>query len=85
MNGGRTTVRLELANAPRGPQPAHVHSGTCADLGSVRYPLTSVENGTSESTVDESLENLLAGQFAVNVHKSAAEASTYVSCGEIRR
>lgn len=83
VDGTKTKVLVELSNSPAGPQPAHIHSGTCSNLGSVEYPLASLQNGRSEGTVDVSLADLLAGQFAVNVHKSAAQASVYVSCGEI--
>ena len=27
------------------PQPVHIHTGTCAKLGGVVYPLTNVVNG----------------------------------------
>lgn len=37
----------------------------------------------SRTEVDASLDVLLDGEFAVNVHKSAAEMDVYVACGEI--
>jgi Cu/Zn superoxide dismutase len=83
VDSTKTKVQVELSNSPAGLQPAHIHSGTCSNLGSVEYALASVENGKSESTVDVSVTDLLAGQFAINVHKSAAEANVYISCGEI--
>jgi hypothetical protein len=33
--------------------------------------------------VDASITELLAGDFAINVHKSTAEIGVYVSCGDI--
>jgi hypothetical protein len=77
---------LTLANSPAGVvQPAHIHEGTCANLDPApRYPLQSVTDGRSETVVDVPLSELLAGQFAINVHKSQEEISTYVACGEIR-
>jgi hypothetical protein len=83
VDGTKTKVLVELSGSPGGSQPAHIHSGTCSKLGGVEYPLTSLENGRSESTVDAPLDTLLADQFAVNVHKSSAAISVYASCGEI--
>ena len=42
-------------------------------------------NGTSESDVDVSLQDLLdaVDGYAINVHKSDAEADVYVACGDI--
>lgn len=83
--GATTRVVLEVENpASESPQPAHVHKGTCAELDPApKYPLTNVVDGASETTVDVPLEELEGGRFAINVHKSEAEAETYVSCGNI--
>lgn len=81
---GEVTVRIELDGADDGtPQPAHIHSGTCNELGGIRYPLEDVEDGTSETTVDASIGDLVSEQSAINVHKSAEEIETYVACGDI--
>ncbi len=84
--GNRTRVVLTLSNPPAGVvQPAHIHEGTCANLNpQPRYPLQSLSAGRSETEIDVPLSQLLAGQFAINVHKSQQEISTYVACGEIR-
>src|SRR5437868_8040453 len=78
-------VTLNISNGSPTAQPAHIHKGTCANLDPTpAFPLTSVVNGTSQTsltTVD--LPTLLAGQFAINVHKSAAEATVYTACGDI--
>lgn len=64
------------------PRPNHIHTGTCENLGGVEYPLTNV---TTEATtvVDASLESLMSGEFAINIHKSADEIGTFVACGNI--
>jgi hypothetical protein len=80
---GMVRVTIELENPPADPQPAHIHSGTCPDVGDVVHPLTNVENGSSETEVAASLEELQAGEFAVNVHQSEADIGTYVACGDI--
>lgn len=78
------TVVVSIPKGPAGPQPAHIHSGTCANLGGVVYPLTNVANGSSKTTVKGiTIDKLLAGKFAINVHKSTSDLGTYVSCGNI--
>jgi hypothetical protein len=83
--GSSTKVVLELENpVSPDPQPAHIHKGTCAELDPTPlYPLTNVEGGKSETTVNVALEELKGGEFAINVHKSEPEIKTYVSCGNI--
>lgn len=81
---GQTTVVVDLENAGEGPQPIHIHPGTCADLDPTpQYPLTDVTNGASETTVDVSLDALLDGEFAINAHQSPEQLETYVACGDI--
>jgi hypothetical protein len=83
---GTVHVSLEISNPPAEAQPAHIHQGTCAELDPApAFPLESVVNGTSESDVDVSLQDLLDAVegYAINVHKSDAEADVYVACGDI--
>ena len=79
--------------------PAHIHNGSCADLGDVVYPLTDITliGGAAERTgaasaipvdgsttvVDTPLQDLIDGDFAINVHKSADEINIYIACGDI--
>ncbi len=83
--GDKTRVDVALANAPTDvPQPAHIHEGTCAKLDpKPKYPLTTVVDGTSTTMVDVPMSQLVAGGFAVNVHKSTKEIPTYIACGEL--
>jgi len=79
-------VVVTLKNAPAGtPQPMHIHVGTCAKINAApEYPLASVVDGKSTSVVKGvKLADLLAAQYAINVHKSAKDIATYVSCGDI--
>lgn len=81
---GKVTAILNLIGAPKGvPQPAHIHTGTCAKPGDVVYPLSSAVDGTSTTTLDTSLANILATGMIINVHKSQAAINTYVACGEL--
>ena len=82
-----------------GPHPAHIHSGTCEELGDVVAPLTDVtdptEGGervgaesahavkTSISTVDMPLQEIIDGGHAINVHESAEAIDVYIACGDI--
>jgi hypothetical protein len=85
MNG-QTEVVVNIDPSPDGAeveQPAHIHAGTCADLGAVEYPLDNVVNGQSTTVVDVSLDALQAGTFAINVHGDLENVGVYVSCGDI--
>lgn len=83
--GNQTKVELSLTGEPSGAsEPAHIHAGQCGPtLGAVKFPLKNVEDGKSTTVVNAPLDSLLNGQFAINVHKSAAEIQTYVACGNL--
>lgn len=82
---GKVKVTLDLMGAPAGVmQPAHVHMGSCANLGAVKYPLTFPTDGKSVTTLDVKWADLKAGlPLAINVHKSPAESTVYVACGDL--
>lgn len=81
--GGTLHVAISISGGTADQQPAHIHEGTCADLNPTpAFPLESV-NGQSESDVEVSLEDLALTPYAINVHKSEAEADVYVACGDI--
>lgn len=82
---GDDTTRVTV-NAPgplAGPQPAHIHSGTCEDLGGVVYPLENVVEGYSQTVVMAPLQDLQSGTFAINLHQSPQQAQIYTACGNI--
>ena len=80
---GTTTVEIQLEGAPTDvAQPAHIHEGDCGSGGDIVYPLENVENGMSTSTVEASLDELVSGDFYVNVHMSPEDIATTVACGE---
>jgi LPXTG-motif cell wall-anchored protein len=85
LGGGKTKVEITISGQPAGvPQPVHIHMGTCTNLDpKSAYALTNVVDGKSETTVHASVESLMNGNFAINGHKSAQEASVYVFCGAI--
>src|SRR5918998_361919 len=69
--------------------PAHIHSGTCAELGDVVAPLTDVAHvgndaertgatssipvKSSVTVVDLPLQEIIDGEHAINVHLAAEE------------
>jgi hypothetical protein len=83
--GGKVKVALTVSGGVAGvAQPAHIHVGACPDVGAVKYPLTSVSNGTSETMLDVTIAQLRSElPLGINVHKSAQEASVYVACGDL--
>lgn len=82
--GGQVRVTLDLTSLGTTAQPAHIHVGACPTPGEVKYPLTNVVSGKSTTVLSVSLEELLAQlPLAVNVHKSAAEASVYTACADV--
>lgn len=84
LGGGRTRVEVRVDGAGAGPQPAHIHEGTCANLNPApKFPLTSITNGMSTTEVNASLQQIMSAQHAINLHKSPQEASVYVACGTI--
>ena len=83
---GKLVVALALAGGTfTAPQPAHIHFGACPKPGDVKYPLTRVVSGKSETVLDVSWDDLVkAGEsLAVNVHKSGAESKIYTACGNL--
>lgn len=89
---------LVWAQEDDGPHPAHIHSGSCDDLGDIVVPLTDVVENTagesfgsdqavpvevSETDVELSLSDLLAGPHAINIHQSAEAIQIYIACGDI--
>ena len=85
VGGNKTKVVITVTGQPANvPQPVHVHIGSCAQLDPApAYGLTTLTDGKSETVIDQPLSSLQQGRFAINGHKSAQEASTYVFCGNI--
>ena len=85
--GDKTQVVIKLTGAPpeATQQPAHIHDGTCAKIDAKpRIPLQNVVGGNSTTTLDMKLSEIMSKGGAINVHKSAAEAKTYVACGDMK-
>lgn len=85
LGDGKTRVVIaatDTAGAP--PRPAHVHAGTCADLDPApAWGLLDVTDGASETVLATPLSEMLAGDFAVNMHRSVDNLDAYIACGDI--
>ena len=93
-SGSAQTPVGETAGAAH---PVHIHSGACAELGDVVFPLndltgpagehtgpeSAVPVTLSESIVDIPLQEIIDGGHAINVHLSNDEIGTYIACGDI--
>lgn len=83
---GKTKVVLAFSGPEVTVQmPAHIHVGACPKPGAVKYPLTSVANGRSETVLPVTITELKSQlPLAINVHKSVVEVGVYVSCGDLK-
>ena len=83
---GKVVVSVELTGQPEGTiQPMHIHKGSCPGVGDVLYPLTNAVMGKSETTLEVTMDALLAqAPIAINVHKSTPQPTIYFSCGDIK-
>jgi hypothetical protein len=91
-------AQTPVADTEAEAHPAHIHSGTCDQLGDVVYPLADVAAPSGEEMgaagghpvkisevnhVDVPLQEILDGGHAINVHESAEAIDVYIACGNI--
>jgi len=82
---GKTGVDVEVIPAGNLDMPAHIHPGTCDNLTpQPKFPLENVKNGVSKTVVPVPIDELFAGNLAVNIHKSNDDLKTYTACVDIR-
>lgn len=84
--GKGVQVSIHLKNEPKGAsEPAHIHKGTCKNIDPAPWkPLKNVVNGGSETFIaGVTVADIKKGKYAINVHKSANDLKTYVSCGDL--
>ena len=87
-DGTSLTVEIEISGGSGVPQPAHIHRGSCENLDPKPFvPLNNVVSGRSVTVITDpaalNVDYGIGNEYAINVHKSAAEASVYVSCGNL--
>jgi Cu/Zn superoxide dismutase len=84
-SGGSVKVDLKVTGAGAGPQPAHIHAGTCAQLDPTpQFTLSPVTNGTSTTDLQTTMATLTSSPHAVHMHKSTDELTVYVACADIK-
>jgi len=82
LGNGRTRVLLTVTGST-GDHPAHIHDGVCPDVNPApKWPLNDVQNGSSSTELDASLDDIMTGATAINVHVSPQDESP-VACGTI--
>jgi Cu/Zn superoxide dismutase len=85
LGAGKMRVAIQVTGAGTGPQPAHIHDGTCANLNPApKFALASLTNGTSTTEIDGSIQQVMSAPHAVHLHKSPDELPIYVACADIR-
>lgn len=87
LGDDKTKVEIMVTGMPAGAsQPTHIHEGSCAALGAVKWSLNNLDSGASSTTLDKSLEDILKElPLAIHSHKSAAEMNVRVLCGDIKK
>ncbi len=91
---GRVLVKLSISGeSATATEPAHIHKGTCANLGEVVYDLDTIKNGEGQAYLVETdgrdtlWEDLVKQlPLAINVHagEDQPEIAMYLACGEVR-
>ncbi len=85
-HSGGVNVAIHIKSEPKGAsEPAHIHKGSCTKLDPAPWKaLNPVVNGQSMTHVAGiSVAQIKKGKYAINVHKSANDLKTYVSCGDL--
>jgi len=98
VSGQEATPEGAAAQLAAPARPAHIHAGTCDDLGEIVYPLNpitppqgeavgdvegAVVASTSYTPLEAPLDQILGAQHAINVHLSEDRIDEYIACGEI--
>ena len=84
-SGGGLRVDLKVTGAGAGPEPAHIHAGTCAQLDPTpQFTLAPVANGSSTTDLQTTMAVLTSSPHAVHMHKSTDELTVYVACADIK-
>ena len=84
LGNGSTRVVVDVDPAGHPSMPAHIHPGTCTDLvPQPIYPLENVVDGASATEILVTLDELFAGDLALNLHFSEDDFGTYTACAEL--
>ena len=84
IDDASTLVEVDVDPAGNASMPAHIHPGSCAELvPQPKYALENVLDGKSTTEVSASLDELLAGGQALNLHRSNEEMDVYTACVDL--
>jgi hypothetical protein len=84
IGAGKLSIETRVTGAGAGPQPIHIHDGTCDDMNpEPKIPLTDVVGGASSTEIDQTLQNLLATPHVIYLHRSPEELPVFVACANI--
>tara|TARA_Y100000310_G_C20627678_1_gene786868 strand:+ start:368 stop:844 length:477 start_codon:yes stop_codon:yes gene_type:complete len=79
----KVEVTVQFENVVAGiPHPVHLHSGSCDSLGNIVFPLNSIVDGSSKTTLGVSVKEFQSQlPLAINVHKAENELGVNIACG----
>lgn len=82
---GLAQVQYGFIDAPEGIiQPAHIHAGSCANLGEIKYLLNFPVDDISVTDLDVTLAELKTQlPLAINVHQSLEDIGMSIACADI--
>ena len=92
LSGGTLTVKLTLSGlTPNSVHPAHIHTGSCENQGTVVYPLTNVTaDASGNATVTTTIPNVSSipsSGWYVNVHRGPGLSTQTefdpIACGNV--
>lgn len=83
--GSATLVSIMLEGETiTGGHVAHLHSGTCEAPGDYTFTLNPVDaDGTSETAVNLTIDELTSGAYMINIHPSEENWDAWMVCGEL--
>ena len=83
-DGDKTKVTIALTGGPADAHPAFIRKGLCAAAGDVKYKLSDIVSGSSKTTIDAKLDDVMAGgQLSIDVRQSAALLTNVLACGDL--
>jgi hypothetical protein len=84
LDDERTLVEIEVDPGRHENMPAHIHPGSCEELvPQPEYALENVVDGVSSTEVRATVDDLLRGDRAVNLHRSNHEMDVYTACVDL--
>lgn len=88
LPGGMVRVVLNVQGLNPGEHKVHIHAGTCANQGDIKFDLENLRpaadgSATSSTVVKAEFSTLTTGSFYINVHNDPGTDTYIASCGEI--